>query len=87
VFEPDFGCGFVFFWRGHCALLWGLWAYKLWIRASTLSAGKFFCGMSCAFLFVFWALFAALIGVTGSVVWCFVVRFNIVCGAVSCWFA
>jgi hypothetical protein len=48
-----------------------LWAYKLWIRASTLSAGKFFCGESSTFQFAFsgllrflfavWALFGCFL--------------------------
>jgi len=47
-----------------------------------MSAEKIFCGESPAFLFVFWALFMVLIDGLSSVCWCFVVRFNILCGAI-----
>jgi len=49
-----------------------------------MSAEKIFRCESSGFLFVFWVLLPVLIGVFGSVCWCFVVRFNIVCGDVQC---
>jgi len=42
-----------------------------------MSVEKFFCGESSTFLFVFYALFAVLIGVSGAVEWCFSVTFYV----------
>jgi hypothetical protein len=49
---------------------------------ATLSAEKIFQRESWAFQLVLWALLMILYGVLASVCSCFVVRFNIVCGAV-----
>jgi hypothetical protein len=43
---------------------------------------EIFFGEGCGFLSVLWVRFLFLIGVSEAVVWCFVVRFNMVCGAV-----
>ena len=50
-----------------------------------MSAEKFFCGGSSTFQFVSLVLLLFLYGVSGAVYSCFVVRFNIVCGALPCW--
>jgi hypothetical protein len=50
-----------------------------------LSAEKIFCGESAGFLVVFWGLLLVLYGALGVVWRGFVVRFNIVCGAIQCW--
>jgi hypothetical protein len=48
----------------------------------TLGAEKIFCGESAGFLVAFWGLLLVLYGALGVVWRGFVVRFNIVCGAV-----
>ncbi len=50
-----------------------------------MSAEKFFCGESWAFLVLFLALFVVLYGVFGSVWWCFSVTFYVGLREVSCW--
>jgi hypothetical protein len=47
-----------------------------------MSAEKYFCGRSRMFLFVSEALLLVLYSVLGAVGSCFVVRFNMFCGAV-----
>jgi hypothetical protein len=42
-----------------------------------MSAEKIFCGGRGAFLFVFWALFMVLYGVSGAVWWCSCVTFYV----------
>jgi len=52
--------------------------FSLWLEASTLSAEKFFCGESGAFLGAFWVLFLVLICGLVAVCWCFSVTFYVV---------
>jgi len=50
-----------------------------------LGAEKFFCGESAGFLVASWGLLLVLYDVSGPVWLGFVVRFNMVCGALQCW--
>jgi hypothetical protein len=53
----------------------------------SMSLEKIFCGESSTFLFGLWGLLLFLYGVSGAVDSCFVVRFNMACGALQCWLA
>jgi hypothetical protein len=46
---------------------------------------EIFLRWSLAFQFVVWAQFSFLNGISGAVYFHFVVRFCMVCGALSCW--